>query len=322
MKLYAPHENANIIRILPPTWPDAEHYGLDIHVHYGIGADRHSYLCLHKMKGEACPICEERERAQRDGDEEWAQELKPSRRVLVYLLDRSKEKEGVQAWAAPWTVDESLIKASTDRRSGAVLPIDDPEDGYDVEFDKTGKGLTTKYVGMSVARRASRLDNEEALDFVQEFPLPDMLKFYDYDHIQRAFNGGAGMAKDKDKGKQAGGDRDSRRDRDDDRGGRGRDRDRSDRDRDRDDDRDSDKDSDRSSRRGQARDDDEPTWDSVHSMNYDELCALVDTMKIDVDPDKSKSDEDLADWICEELKLEKTEERSSGRDRLARLRGG
>ena len=102
----------NTIRFLPPTWKKPEHFGYDIYVHYQVGPDRGTYLCLHKMKGEPCPICEERVEAQRHGDEKYAKELEAKKRVLVYLVDRDHEKDGVQAWASPWPPTPTVATAT------------------------------------------------------------------------------------------------------------------------------------------------------------------------------------------------------------------
>jgi hypothetical protein len=73
-------------------------------------------------------------------------------------------------------------------------------------------------------------------------------------------------------------------------------------------------------------------WDGVHGMTYNEMCAVIDDQKLDIDPEKSKDDEDLADWVCEEMKIKKSEpqresrgrhsadKEESPRDRLRRLR--
>jgi hypothetical protein len=318
----------NVIRLIPPTWDDADHYGLDIYVHYEIGPDKGTYLCLNKMKGEKCPICEERVRAQKDGDDEYAKKLEPKKRVLVYAIDRNKEKEGLKVWAMPWMLDRDIVKVSVDKRSGEVMMIDHPEEGYDVMFEKHGKGMRTEYIGVSIDRRPSPLSNDKALDLAQETPLPDLLKFYPYEHIASIFDGGSAPASDS----RSSGRNDSRG-RDDDDDDRGRDSGRSSggrRGRDDDDGR---------GRRGSSskKDEDAVTWASVHAMNYDELCALVDQEKLDIDPDKSKSDDDLADWICEEMKIEeekktrradpddddeKDDDRSSARRRLEGMRRG
>lgn len=314
IKFFKPADGPNTIRILPPTWDGATHYGVDIWVHYGVGSDRQTYLCPNKMKGERCPICEERQQAVREGDDRYAKDLAPTRRVLVYLIDRDHEKEGVLAWAMPQNLDRDIVKVSTDRRTGEVLPIDHPDEGFDVIFEKKGAKLKTEYLGVQIDRRDSPLGDDRWLDFAQEHPLPDQLIYYDTEHIAGVFSGG-GVSR---------GDTGKDRDRDDDRGGRGRDRDDRDdrgRGRDRDDDdrggRSSrDRDDDRGRDRGRSsRDEPELDWDSVHAMRRKELDALIEDQRLDIDPREAKDDEDLADWVCEELKLKKPEPREQSRSR-------
>ena len=184
------NDGDNSIRILPPTWENADHYGYDVHVHYNIGPDNQQYLCLQKMKNEACPICEEKKRAVASGDAEYAKQLEPTRRVLIYLIDRQKEKEGIKVWSMPWTLDRDFSILSTDKKTGENLYIDDPEDGYDIEFERKGKPPKVEYLGIQIARRSSSLDNDSALEHAIEKPLPEVLNFFDYDHIKNVFSGG------------------------------------------------------------------------------------------------------------------------------------
>lgn len=303
IRMFKVNDRDNTIRIVPPTWPEAEHYGLDLHVHYGIGPDEQAYLCLKKMKGEDCPICEERDRARRAGeDEEYVKSLEPTRRTLFYLVDRDNEKEGVQAWAAPFSkIDQAIVKVSIDRKTGDTLPIDDPEEGYDIEFEKTGKGMNTQYVGVAIARRSSPLGDKRWLDFAIENPLPDQLVYFDYDHLAKAFGGGGRHTNRSDKDRDDRDDRDTRRDS------------RSDRDsgkssRDDRDDRDSGRRSGGREERSSSREP-EHTWESIHAMTGEELDALVEELKLDdIDPNKAEDDEELADWICEDLKISKPRE--------------
>jgi len=200
---FTPKEGDYRLRFLPPTWENPEHFGFDIFVHYGIGSDNQSYLCLEKMKGEKCPICEERKRAEKAGDADYARTLTPTKRVLTFIVDRDNEDDGPQLWSMAWTIDRDLANLSIDKRSGEYMALDDPEDGYDVEFTRTGKGLKTKYVGIQVARKATALsddpDQAEAwLKFVSENPLPEVLQYYDYDHIAAAAQGKAKEEDDDD----------------------------------------------------------------------------------------------------------------------------
>lgn len=340
VQLFTPNDGPNTIRILPPTWENPEHFGIDIFVHYGVGPDQQSYLCLHKMKGEACPICEERAEARRNGeDEDYIRELEPSRRSLFYLVDRDKEKEGVQAWSAPFSkIDQAIVKVSIDRKTQEVLPIDHPDEGYDVEFDKKGKGISTQYTGVAIARRSSPLGNDKWLQFAQDNPLPDILVYYDYDHIKNAFGGGGGGShkKHSDDDREDNRGRGSSRNDNEDRGGRsgarGRGRDSED-----------DEDGGRSGARGRGREEEpesrsrdkeeEYTWDSIHAMSGEELEALIEAKDLGINANKADSDDELADWICEDLGIKKEREkprREAGsshaeddtpRSRLASMRG-
>ena len=66
-------------------------------------------------------------------------------------------------------------------------------------------------------------------------------------------------------------------------------------------------------------------------MTGSELDDLLEQEKLDIDPREAKDDEDLADWICEEMKLKKAEPKTTSRrtiepddadSRLSSLRRG
>lgn len=342
VKMWKPHDRQNTIRPIQSFWMDpkkpdrpAPHYGLDIYVHYGVGPDRASYLCPAKHDKGACPICEERDQVA-NSDEDYAKQLAPKRRVLFWMIDRDDERAGPQAWAAPYTFDQDVSKVSMDKRTGEVLNIDHAFEGYDIEFEKEGQGARTKYSGVSVARKSSELGDERWLDYARDNLLPEKLVFYDYQTIAKAFGGG-----DADRSRRERDDGGSRgsRDRDDDRGS-SRSRDDSDRGRS-DDRRDSGRssrgrdDGDRPSSRGRDRDSggEEPklTWESVHAMTGRELEDLIEIEDLKINPDDAKDDDELADWICEDLKLEKAAagrrhratppaEEEDPKERLRRLR--
>lgn len=287
VKVYKPHDGDNIVRILPPTWDKPEHFGFDLYLHYEVGPDKETYICLDKMKGEPCPVCEERKRAQDDGDEEYAAKLKPNKRVCVWLIDRKEEKEGPMLWPMSWTIDRDICKLVVDKRSGEVLPIDHPEEGYDIEFERKGKGMRTEYLGIAVARRSSDLGDDRWLDYVADNPLPEVLQYFSYEHIAAKFAGQAKPEEGKDDRGGRGRDSKEKDKESDDRGGRGRDRE------------------ERSSSRGRDREPEAPTWDSVHKMTWDEMVDLSERETLKIDCDSARDEEDLADWICELLKLEK-----------------
>jgi hypothetical protein len=194
-KTYKVRDGKNLIRVLPPTWEGAKHYGYDIYVNYGIGVDDQSYLSLSRMLSKPDPLAEARRAAEREGNQELAKQLNPTQRVLMWLIDRLNEDEGPQLWAAPFTVDKALANISFDEDTREVIYIDDPEEGCDVRFYREGQGLKTKYDGSKMKllkptplHEDSALMNEW-LDYVSENPIPDCLNYYDYDHILSVYDG-------------------------------------------------------------------------------------------------------------------------------------
>lgn len=275
VKMWKPKDGLNTVRVLPPTFVQEEgkeHWGLDLKVHYGVGPDRQSYLCSHKMRSEACPLCEERAEAQRAGDDQFAKELDSKTRVLIYLVDRDAESEGIQAYAMPQGLDRDLVKVVVDARTGEVLPIDDPYHGYDVSFTKSGQGIKTKYEGVQIARRESPLANDAALKFAMENPLDTILEFFSYGHILAEFGGGAAPA--------TGGDASVEGAVTPGRGGR-------------------------AVAQEPQNNLPEVTWEYVNGLTSQELDALCAEMPelAEINPAQAKDDQDLIAWICEVLKL-------------------
>lgn len=193
--MFIAQQGVNRVRLLPAN---PEYWGQPLYVHY-IGENESPYLCLKKMKGEECSVCEERRRADAAGDNEYGKALFPRERLLVWVIDREKESEGPRLWDMPKTIEIDLNSAAVDDSTNEVLPLDHPEEGYDIRFNKEGKGKTTRYSGITVARRASPITDredkmEEWLQFILDNPLDQCLIFYSYDHIKGVFTGKPAVA--------------------------------------------------------------------------------------------------------------------------------
>ena len=188
---FGPKDGENAIRICPPTWENPEHYGYDVWVHFNVGPEGGTVLCLSRMKHQACPICEAQAKYEAAGRENAA-DFKPKRRVAVWLIDRKAEKpeDNPAIWTMGWTVDREISKVCKDRESGALYMIDHPTAGYDVFFDKTGKGDQTKYIGFAIGRRETTIETKH-LDFIAANPIPTTLIWRDYKEIQDLFEGEA-----------------------------------------------------------------------------------------------------------------------------------
>lgn len=201
-------EGENTVRIMPPSWsPDEDEkwgnsWEIQVYLHYGVGPDGGAFLCLDKMNGEPCPVCEARRDA---ADAEERDALAPSWRALCWVIDRDNEKAGPQIWDMPATLFRDINARSIDKKNNSVILIDAPgppdseEDGYDLIFTREGTNLKTKYVGVEVMRDPSPLHESEKtqkrwLDYIKENPLPAILLFQTAEYINKVLSGRAPKA--------------------------------------------------------------------------------------------------------------------------------
>ena len=201
------------IRILPPTWDmveggrsKAKHFGVNVYVHYKVGPDRKSFVCPYETldKRDPCPVCEERQREGRRPDKnvEAFKAMYPTRRVLVYLIDRAQESIGPQTWLMPWTLDKAIMKKASPRRGEKEhLQIDNLVHGYDIFFSKEGVGLQTDYSDVELDRGESPLSSDpekqdQWMDVAFDNPLPDLVVCESYETILAAVSGGAAPEQD------------------------------------------------------------------------------------------------------------------------------
>jgi hypothetical protein len=304
IQLWSPKVGLNVVRLVPPTWPDPQHYGFDLWLHYNVGPEKGVYACLKRMQNQPCCICEEiaeAEKSQSEADKKYASELKAGKRVMSYIVDRNEEKKGVQAWSMPWTMDRDILAISMDRRTKEVYAIDDPNSGFDVEFERKGTGLNTEYIGIALARRESTLGDPKWLDFAVSRPLPDQIVQYDYEHIKKVFFGkGTGPAAGNPVGgAQVPAEEPVRQ---------------------------------RTSVASPAQD---HSYETLHALSFDEMAKYAESKGLNLDFQSVRDAADLADWIAELLHLTPAPAApaqaaaaasggggDSAQDRLARLRRG
>lgn len=218
---YTARDGENEIRIVPwidqghpdfkaLTAEDAwdNHWGISVMIHRNVGPLKGTYLCLDKMKGEPCPICEV-------WKAEDAKDLGLSDRVLAWIIDRKNEKAGPQLFNMPLQVSKDISLASDQRGGKGVLRIDSIDEGHDIFFDKEGKDIGTRYKQIEVVKDPSYLhDNEDKqndwLDFIMDNCLPDLLNYYEADYLEKLLSGQI-EKDDDDEGSERGSDRGSSR---------------------------------------------------------------------------------------------------------------
>lgn len=186
----------NLIRFIPPTWEDPDHYGHDVWVHSYIGADSGSYLCPKKMLNKACPICQAQKEAADAGDTEEAKALKATKKVAAWIIDRDDDNPTPQVYLMSWTMDRDIAALCHNKRTGKVLMIDHPDNGYDVTIKRAGAGLKTRYFGMAIDRDPSPMmdtqkETNAIMEYVDENPIPSTLLYKSADYLQSVVDGTA-----------------------------------------------------------------------------------------------------------------------------------
>lgn len=209
---FTPAPGGNRVRYLPSFEEDAEHWGLDVWVHFNVGVDNSAHICFDEInkkvpllaallpKGVKCPGCIERKRAQQEGEVELDEKLAPKKRVIALVVDRNHESEGPKLWSQPFTIDREVCGLSIDKASQEVYELDNPYEGYDVSFERIGTDQKTKYQTFAVARKATPLSDKEGkidewLQFAQDHPLTQCVIIPDPAEFEAELTGGVVAAK-------------------------------------------------------------------------------------------------------------------------------
>lgn len=192
---YKTENGPNFIRIISPkfdTYEKLPYFGKKVYSHTKIGADESTFLCLRKMFGEPCPVCELMEQIkEKNSDDERLKDLAPRLRYLflvVDVTDKTTEGKGLRWYDAPVVVNDNIAELSQDRRAGGVIDPSDPDKGKDIEFVRSGTNLGTKYKGFRFH------DNEPIPDeWMDDAPedFEEVLKKPTYDEVAKEVSGGS-----------------------------------------------------------------------------------------------------------------------------------
>jgi hypothetical protein len=196
---YRPKDGTNHIDILPYLIKTDNHpqkmkkgepdYILDIWVHRRVGSSEGTYLCLQKMFGKPCPICEERMELKKDptADEDYLKSLDPKRRVFynVVNLDLSEREQEVQIFEeSHFLFEKELLEESGS--SGELQLFWDLEEGSTISFrateEKSSKGKFFRYKSFRFEKRPPYKDNV----YNNTIALDDLLIIPTYEEVRNA----------------------------------------------------------------------------------------------------------------------------------------
>ena len=156
VQFFSPAEGRNRINIIPYTIKSKNHplvkkgefevgdkdYVMDIYVHRGVGPSEASVLCLKNTYGKPCPICEQSALLRKQGKEDEAGALKPSRRVFYNVQDLKNPDVLKVFEASHYLFEKELIDEARDDEEGGFVDFADEESGKEIKFrcSKTSKG--------------------------------------------------------------------------------------------------------------------------------------------------------------------------------------
>lgn len=161
-------------------------YKLEVPIHFGIGPEEQSFVCLQLAFGEPCPVCEERKAMD---DDEIKKALKPKWRNIYNVNDHGDEEKGTQIFdVSEYLFERELIEEATQSEDG-IVTFSDPDEGSSISFRakevKKGGYTFTEFKSFVFEER-DPID-DETID--NAFPLDSMLKIVDYKTLQNIFLG-------------------------------------------------------------------------------------------------------------------------------------
>lgn len=180
---FTPKKGTNKVRFLPPLAGDefVQTGGLGL---WWFRINNTTYNSPKSFNARAeCPLMD-RYSKYRNVDEERAQLFKPSRRVGCYILDLNEEEEKgpeMKFWFAPVTLIENIFKRCRVRSTGAIIPVDDPELGRAVYFDREGENRLTRYTNEEVDQQPYPITDAMAEGMV---PYKDLLRILSVEELE------------------------------------------------------------------------------------------------------------------------------------------
>ena len=165
-------------------------YVMDVYVHRGVGASEGSVICLKETYGKPCPICEQMVLLRKQGKNDEAGDLKPSRRVF-YNVENIKEPGKLQVFeTSHYLFEKELIDEARDDEEGGFIDFADPVKGKEIKFRankvKKNKFEFTEYKSFSFEDRDEPVSDElleNAISFDEIMTVPT------YEEVEKMFYG-------------------------------------------------------------------------------------------------------------------------------------
>lgn len=204
VNFFSPQEGRNRINIIPYTIKTKNHplvkrgefeigdkdYMMDVWVHRGVGPSEASVVCLKNTYGKPCPICEHSAMLRKQGKEDEASALKPSRRAFYNVQDMKDPGKLKIFEASHYLFEKELIDEARDDEEGGFIDFADEETGREIKFrcSKTSKGgfEFNEFKSFSFEERDENIPDElleSAISFDEIMNVPT------YDEVEKILYG-------------------------------------------------------------------------------------------------------------------------------------
>ncbi len=163
-------------------------YFTEIWVHYGVGPNEGSFVCLTKNYNKKCPICEHQKELRLKGaSDEEIKALYPKRRVMYNIICRDtieEENKGVQVWeVSHFHAEKHFSELARKPKGGGFIPFTDPDNGKMIFFNKISKMEVT---GHRFVERDNPITDEE---LESAYTLDELIHIPSYEEVYEAFYG-------------------------------------------------------------------------------------------------------------------------------------
>jgi hypothetical protein len=188
LPMYVPNDGENCIRIVDPIeLLELQVYFYDVFFHRNVGYQKDYFLCLLKHNIGPCAICESSSEELWNTNKDAAKALLPENRRLMWVLDLKNVAESniLKLWSAPRTLSDEILAQSRNPELDIIQEVSDPVTGVPVYYNRTGKGLTTKYTGVKLGTQPMPLGPEIA---AQRFRFMDILIKPTYEEVYASFH--------------------------------------------------------------------------------------------------------------------------------------
>ena len=163
-------------------------YVLEIYTHNNIGIENKEYLCLQRMFGKSCPVCEEMYRYKEEGEEESEKKLWPRHRTLYNVIDLDEEEKGIQIFDVTFNWIEKNLRMKA-RKGEELVTFADLEEGSSIDFvgelkTYTRKGKIIEYkepVALKFVSREEQYDEDILLK--ESYSLDSLLYVPSYQEL-------------------------------------------------------------------------------------------------------------------------------------------